>query len=600
MAEEGTDPALLESVRNLNRQRSSTWGRLALGGMGMETDINRGMSVAEAVKRHFPMPQAQDGNYEETKAGLITALAKLQEGDENERVAKMKLAMGGGNRDRIMELTLETFNNMTNAGQKASEARIKALNDAQTERNSVTEAQLAENYGKLSATMPNIGDLASSIAPLGIGDVTSVSFQELANAVAKAPDNNTRYQLLKQVASAISFRHDGLTLYKLIQDAHENGDDSAQDLYKFITEEVPPIRDKTELTMEAQQQQQIDIIDIIKRTGGGGDPQKIKELFTIISALYAKGEDPSEAMDKFREELTGQPPGTDPTEALEALLKEFERPDLPQSLRDARRALFASPMFQEYMETNGFAAGQEKFALRGLRTEVRDKRLSGNIKGRENLERMERGLPPPGDSARLAGEGPGTDAQKHLTLANVAKQQGDFEVAYGPKPDGEGSVVVIRDPSTGEVRSYDYPGENDELLDELVFEEDRKKNMTLFSRLSEEFLETLPQQSIKTPSTGGKVKPPSLSDIRTGATNILRQSQRPLGETARKVGQGVKSQVEKMGEQRAAKKTEKALARVQAFGDPSAPETGLPLPGSPLFEEAKKKAKKKLKKTLGG
>ena len=184
MAAEGTDPALLESVRNLNSQRSSTWGRLALGGMGRETDINRGMSVAEAVKRHFPMPQAQDGNYEETKAGLITALAKLQEGDENERVAKMKLAMGGGNRDALVKLTLDTFNKMAGTKAVVATARIKALNDAQTERNSVTEAQLAENYGKLSATMPNIGDLASSIAPLGMGDVTSVSFQELANAVA--------------------------------------------------------------------------------------------------------------------------------------------------------------------------------------------------------------------------------------------------------------------------------------------------------------------------------------------------------------------------------------------------------------------------------
>ena len=63
---------------------------------------------------------------------------------------------------------------------------------------------------------------------------------------------------------------------------------------------------------------------------------------------------------------------------------------------------------------------------------------------------------------------------------------------------------------------------------------------------------------------------------------------------------GFTKEAEKMKEHRAGKKTEEALTRVQAFGEESGFPTRLPTSGSPLFEDAKKKAKKKLKKKAPG
>lgn len=570
-------PELMRRVQALNKLRGRTWARIAAGTPGMSSDILGGMPVSEAVRRHFPdRPTPAPGEFERAKAELLSEMGKLQAQDEDTRAKRKSAVLGeGGSTMKLLELAEKLYSTTANVAQRSAEARAKAFNDAAEARTDALLKQLEIHQGKLDPAQDSrVREVAKQFTPAlvagGLPDHTAMALLE-ETLKGFGDDDFGKVALLRQLREVT-----GPDFLQHIENAEENGDPSA----KWINEQISgPLRvaaEEAEETLGEIAKITEDAARVAYFSGSGTGMQDYVNAYKTVRGIYDGGEDADERLQRLYEEITGKPKPFDPTAEMEALIEQFEKPEVAPNLLAARDALLASPQFQAYMRQNGFPPGSELQALRGVRTLLRDQRMEARVKGAQARARVEtqvgKDIPPPTPSAQLAGapEGAGADAvQEEITLERAGEDTERYKVVFDPNW-REGPVdILVQDVITGEVKSFDgVPLEDIEKgMEEILFEQIPKMNSGE-SQARWRGLRTqaeamagvpdMPSQAVerwerqqrekeleKIMQPEGK-KPvvlpglPSLPELRAAAGNLLLQSTRPAGETVRKVGREVK------------------------------------------------------------
>jgi len=479
MAENAASPELLRKVAALNKTRARTWERIAAGSPGMSADIMGGMTVSEAVKRHFPRQtiSMSGQDYAKLKSKMISDL-----NDYKSQEAERKLAQAEGREAKISgrkKSSLESAMNFLSAADKhagidAAAYRKDLLNLTEQRKESLrNEAGLGELTG-VSIPKEIRDGIVSAAAP---GDQPSIDH---LNAVTQwiemglAEGQGEDFQIIPGAPEHSKW--EGVKKIMALEEAYKgySGEGVFPSIFtklkKKMQDKLPEVfqswYDKTrELDKEVSKQ-------LMYSRFGASNAEKIISLATALEEFYDNegGKTPEEQegeLDGILASALGEEPGTiAPIDEQEALIEEFEKPVVANNLREARDLLISSPQFQAFMVQNGFEPGlpaSELQALRTLRTMLRQHATSVRMKGADTRAQLERGLPEPTESAQLAGAPEGAEAdamQEEITLERAIEEPDRYEVVFEP---GTADLdkrevtisLLIHDKKTGSIKSFD-------------------------------------------------------------------------------------------------------------------------------------------------
>jgi len=398
----------------------------------------------------------------------------------------------------------------------------------------------------------------------GVKGLGSESFLELMNEYSVA-SNKKRVVLMEVLDKGVRDRGSPVSAKALLFNAKEAGDRNANEILRLY-EEAEQAVDSAFLRLTTEKKELVELgVTGALAPGGVLGTGALADIYDVLWKKHSKNEPISEGIDGGYEIATGK---SAPAEKMEDLLRSLEADGLPPSLAAARKMLIESEQFQHYMQKRGLDPLAPGFAIRSLREELRDTQAKARMRNARVEADRQREVEPPSDSARLIGGAAGTE-HPILNSENILKNSSRYLVSVGLIDDE--IEILAKDLVTGQVKSIARPW-NHEFR--TLVEKDDFEN---FGILEQELKESGPdepkqQEPDVMPPRGGKVRIPSIPEIKAATGNLLRTWARGglPGEIIKgmgKAGAAVGTAVGKAQEKAQVKKVERKEDRAEKKAD---------------------------------